>query len=188
MRAVRPALALAALLAPAFAAVALHAAPADSFEVPPEAVASEAPKRMKGLWLLETLPLERAGSAPQYHLCIAAGSDDPLAFPGSELSNCREVRWARHRLQRYYSARCDLAGSTTTVSGRFVGDFEYNYQGELLLSRGSAAPVRIELGGRRLGPCKGGLPEGKFLVQGRDGIGNLNIGGLDAGNSTTPAR
>lgn len=176
MRPARPALALAAVLAPAFAAATLHAAPATSFTAPPDAVATTAPQRLQGLWLLDTAPLERAGGAPQYHMCIAAGGDDPLVFPGSELSNCREQRWVRSRRHLYYSASCELAGAATAVSGRFIGDFQYNYQGELLLSQASAPPLRIELDGRRLGPCKSGLPVGKFLIQGRDGIGNLNIG------------
>jgi len=36
--------------------------------------------------------------------------------------------------------------------------------------------AKMEIDGRRLAPCRADLPEGKFLVKGQDGVGNLNLG------------
>lgn len=159
-----------------------HTAPA-AFSIPADARSIEAPKRLQGLWAMETAPTERAGGAPEFHQCIATGSDDVLAFPGNELSNCREAQWLKDRHYSYYRASCERAGARTTVLGRFAGDFEYNYQGELVVDADSAAPQRIELAGRRLAPCRGNIPVGKFLIEGRDGVRNLNTG-----EAITPAR
>lgn len=41
---------------------------------------------------------------------------------------------------------------------------------------GAAEVTRMEIDGRRLAPCRGGLPEGRFLIKGQDGVGNLNLG------------
>lgn len=158
--------ALGALSAPAAAAV----------DIPAEASAAAAPQRLSGLWLMDIAPAERADGVSAYHMCIGGNGDEVLAFPGSALSNCSDAHWLKTRHYLYYRASCDAPGGRTAVSARFSGDFQYNYQGELYLNQGSAAPVRIELDGRRLGPCKGGLPTGKFLIEGRDGVGRINVG------------
>ena len=35
--------------------------------------------------------------------------------------------------------------------------------------------TKTEIDGRRLSPCRSDLPEGKFLIKGQDGVGNLNL-------------
>ena len=142
---------------------------------------AEAPVRMPGLWLMNTAPAGDAAKTASFHVCIGKiASDDVIAHPDSALRNCREQRWSKDAYYTYYQATCDAKGSTATVEGRFAGDFKYNFQGELSTTFSppldGVAIAKAEIDGRRLAPCRGDLPEGKFLIKGQDGVGNLNIG------------
>ncbi|MHB1375359.1 MAG: DUF3617 domain-containing protein [Thauera sp.] len=166
MRALLPLLLLSAVASPLAHATS---APAD------------APVRMPGLWLMNTMPASEAGKVSSFHICVGkVAQDDVLGHPGSTLSNCRDQRWSKDAFYTYYQAVCDGSGSTATVEGKFAGDFKYNFQGEITTTFsppvGGVAMARSEIDGRRLAPCPGGLPENKFLIQGQDGIGNLNLG------------
>ena len=78
-----------------------------------------------------------------------------------------------------YRAVCDAKGSTATVEGKFGGDFQYNFQGELSTSYTPAlngvTTEHTEIEGRRLAPCRGDQPVGTFLIKGQNGVGNLNL-------------
>lgn len=139
----------------------------------------EAPQRMSGLWLMKEQGAQAAG-AISYHVCVGTGADDVLQRPGKEFAGCRDQAWSRDAHYTYFSAVCDAAGGTATLRGRFGGDFKYNFQGELsatpVPAREGSGATRIELEGRRLGPCRPDQPVGKLLIQGQDGVGNLNLG------------
>lgn len=139
----------------------------------------EAPQRMPGLWLMQATAATPAGST-SYHVCVGAGADDVLRRPGSELANCREQAWTKDAHYTYFSAVCEAGSSTASVKGRFGGDFKYNFQGELTTTyapaRDGVSAATIELEGRRLGPCRADQPVGKLLLQGQEGVGNLNLG------------
>jgi hypothetical protein len=140
----------------------------------------EAPIRMPGLWLMNTIPGGDAARTASFHICIGKiTSDDVLAHPGSTLGNCRDQQWSKDAYYTYYRATCDVKGSTATVEGRFGGDFKYNFQGEVTTTYSppidGVAVTKTEIDGRRLSPCRGDLPEGKFLIKGQDGISNLNV-------------
>ncbi len=142
--------------------------------------AIDPPQRMPGLWMINTAPAESAASVPGFHLCIGSGEDDVLLRPGNPFAHCSEQRWTRDAYYTYYSASCTADGRSSRVEGRFGGDFMYNFQGELTVTpepatAGSSA-TRLAIDGRRLGPCKAGQAPGKFLIRGRDGVGNLNVG------------
>jgi len=164
------------LLTPFLAATA-HASP----------MPTEAPIRMAGLWLMNASPAGAAAQTSSFHICIGAPArDDVLAHPGSALKNCRDERWSKDEHYTYYQASCEAKGGSAAVEARFAGDFKYNFQGEVTTTvasqAGAAEVTRMEIDGRRLAPCRGGLPEGRFLIQGQDGVGNLNLG-----ESTPPA-
>lgn len=140
----------------------------------------EAPIRMPGLWLMNTIPGGDAARTASFHICIGKiTSDDVLAHPGSVLGTCRDQQWSKDAYYTYYRASCEVKGRTAMVEGRFAGDFKYNFQGEFTTTYSppvdGVAVTRIEIDGRRLSPCRGDLPEGKFLIKGQDGVGNLNL-------------
>lgn len=142
---------------------------------------ADAPIRMPGLWLMNTGPGGNAANTASFHMCIGkVASDDVLAHPDSTLSNCRDQQWSKDAYYTYYRAVCDAKGSTATVEARFTGDFKYNFHGEVATTYAPAVDgvtqAKAEIDGRRLAPCRGGLPEGKFLIKGKDGVGNLNLG------------
>lgn len=137
--------------------------------------------RMPGLWLMSTNTAGATAQPSSFHVCIGSRArDEVLAHPGSILANCSDERWSKDEHYTYYWASCDAKGERATVEAKFAGDFKYNFQGEFTIT--FSAPVdgvrliRAEIDGRRLAPCRGGLPEGKFLIKGQDGVGNLNLG------------
>ena len=141
----------------------------------------DSPTRMSGLWLMNTTSVGAAPQGSSFHVCICSPArDDVLAHPGSVLANCREERWSKDEHYSYYQAVCDAKGGSAAVDGKFFGDFKYNFQGELTTTFSSpddgVKVSKLEIDGRRLAPCKGDLPEGKFLIKGQDGVGNLNLG------------
>lgn len=145
------------------------------------------PQRLPGLWLMSTAPAGHTANASTFHICVGKADGDVLDHPGNPLGNCRDQAWSKDNFQRYYRATCDAKGSTATIEAKVAGDLQYNFQGEL--STRFSPPldgvevVRTEILGRRLGPCRGGVPEGKILIKGQDGIGNLNLGEAGKGPS-----
>lgn len=139
------------------------------------------PIRLSGLWLMNTTHVGAAPQTSSFHVCVGSPvRDDVLAHPGSVLANCREERWSKDEHYSYYQAVCDAKGGSAAVDGKFFGDFKYNFQGELTTtfsSPGDGVKVsKMDIDGRRLAPCRGDLPEGKFLIKGEEGVGNLNLG------------
>lgn len=145
--------------------------------------AVEPPQRLPGLWLMSVAPAGQTGKASTFHICVGKTDGDVLNRPGNPLGNCRDQAWSKDRFHRYYRATCDAKGSAATVEAKLAGDLQYNFQGELKTRYSppldGVEVAHIELLGRRLGPCRGDLPEGRILIQGQDGIGNLNVGELD---------
>lgn len=141
---------------------------------------TEAPQRMPGLWLVNHGPTGERAKASSFHICVGKqDGDDVLATPGNALGNCRDQAWSKEGAYMYYRAVCDAKGSTATVEGRFAGDFQYNFQGELSTSYAPAlngvSTERTEIDGRRLAPCRSDQPVGTFLIKGQNGVGNLNL-------------
>ncbi len=158
-----------ALVAPLFSAAAL-AAPTPT----------DPPQRLPGLWAIDTTPASEAAGVQSFHLCIGTSDRDVLRRPGHDSRDCRSESWSKDEHYRYYSAECTVKGSSARIEGRFTGDFQYNYHGELTTTYApaldGATEVRMEVAGRRLAPCKPEHPVGKLLIQGQDGVGNLNVG------------
>jgi hypothetical protein len=139
------------------------------------------PTRMSGLWLMNTAAAKAAVQTSSFHICVGSPArDDVLAHPGSVLANCRDERWSKDEHYSYYQAVCDAKGGPAVVEGKFFGDFKYNFQGEFTATFSSPVDgmkvAKTEIDGRRLAPCKSDMPEGKFLIKGQDGVGNLNLG------------
>ena len=155
----------------ATAALTAHAAPTPA----------QPPARLPGLWLMNTGPAGEAAKVSSFHLCVGKqGGDDVLAYPGSPLANCREQQWSKDAHYTYYRAVCDARGSSAQVEARFAGDFQYNFHGEITTTYSPALEgqtvAKREIDGRRLSPCRADTPEGKFLIKGQEGVGNLNLG------------
>lgn len=137
----------------------------------------DAPQRMHGLWLINHGPAGEAAKTGSFHICIAKeGRDDVLATPANTGADCREQTWSKEGPYFRYRAQCDTQDGTATIEGKFSGDFQYNFQGELSTTRaGGTAAARSEIDGRRLGPCRSDQAVGKFLIKGQNGVGNLNL-------------
>ncbi|ENO89940.1 hypothetical protein C666_03605 [Thauera linaloolentis 47Lol = DSM 12138] len=133
---------------------------------------------MHGLWLVNHGPAGEAAKTEGFHICITGKvRDDALATPANAGTNCRDQAWSKDDLYIYYRAQCDTQDGIATIEGKFSGDFQYNFQGELSTSAagGRATAARTEINGRRLGPCRSDQTTGKFLIKGQDGVGNLNL-------------
>ena len=144
------------------------------------------PQRLPGLWLMSTAPAGQAAQPSTFHICVGKTDTDVLNHPGNLLANCRDQAWSRDDHYRYYRATCDAKGSIATIEARIAGDLQYNYQGELTTRYSppldGSDQARAEILGRRLGPCRG-VPEGRILIKGQDGIGNLNLGETSKGSA-----
>lgn len=158
-----------ALVATLFSAAAL-AAPTPT----------DPPQRLAGLWVIDTAPASEAAGVASFHLCIGATDKDILRRPGHDSRDCSAESWSKDAHYRYYTAECTVKGSTAKVEGRFSGDFQYNYHGELTTTYSPAldgvTEAKMEVTARRLAPCKAEHPVGKIMIQGQDGVGNLNVG------------
>lgn len=126
------------------------------------------PQRMHGLWQINVL---EAGGERSFHLCAGAG-DDVLAHLDAAATQCEPAQWRRDGAYVHMADRCSGAQGGYERSGRFSGDFQYNFQGELQVA--GTAPRTLVVDGRRLAPCKA-LKAGEMRPQGSPG-GNLNLG------------
>jgi len=139
----------------------------------------QAPQRMPGLWMMNTTVTGIPDVVRNYHICVAQDADDSLAHPNIPVTSCGEQTWQRDRHFTYLDATCVLESGAVTLTGKFGGDFQYNFQGELTLTYDPPVDgvdvVTVSYEGRRLAPCKDHLERGVFLIQGENGIGNLNL-------------
>lgn len=140
----------------------------------------DAPARLPGLWLINTAPATEAAGVASFHVCLGSTPAPILRRPGHEEPACSGESWSKDAHYRYYRAECTVRGSQARIEARFTGDFEYNYHGELTATYSPPLDgvelARFEMDGRRLAPCKAEHPVGKMLIQGKDGVGNLNLG------------
>ncbi|NMG04833.1 DUF3617 domain-containing protein [Azoarcus taiwanensis] len=138
-----------------------------------------APLRMPGLWLLSTQITGASERAPDYHYCVVADEDAPLLNPVVDLGSCEQVQWRGDWLRRTVEASCTDTEGSLRLEGRFEGDFQYSYQGVVTLhyepARQGVETLRLNYEGRRVAPCKEHIPRGVFLIEGVDGVGNLNL-------------
>lgn len=147
--------------------------------VPAAAESIPAPLRMPGLWLMSTQMSDTEQRAPDYHFCVEPDTDAPLLNPEVDLTSCQDVRWQGSWLLRTVEANCPDEEGMVRLEGRFEGDFQYSYQGMVTLhyepARHGVDALRLSYEGRRVAPCKDHIPRGRFLVQGAEGVGNLNL-------------
>jgi hypothetical protein len=138
----------------------------------PLSATADAPQRMHGLW--EISVAEAGAPTRSFHICVGAG-DEMFAQVDPQAGDCSPASWGRDAHYRYVAQNCSGPGGEIVRSGRFAGDFQYNYQGELRQRVVGADTDRtLEIEGRRLAPCKR-LKPGEFVVKGHNGV-NLNLG------------
>jgi hypothetical protein len=137
------------------------------------------PLRMPGLWQMTAVVSGIPDTVRNFHFCVVPDADQPLAHPSVSVPDCPEQSWRQDRLTKNLTASCADDSGTVAMRGVFGGDFQYNFQGDLTLQydppRDGLSEVTISYEGRRLAPCKDTLKRGVFLIQGQDGIGNLNL-------------
>lgn len=137
------------------------------------------PLRMPGLWQMTAVVSGVPDTVRNFHFCVEPDADQPLAHPSVSVPDCPEQNWRQDRLTKHLSASCADDSGMVTMRGVFGGDFQYNFQGDLTLQydppRDGVSEVAISYEGRRLAPCKDTLKRGVFLIQGQDGVGNLNL-------------
>ena len=133
---------------------------------------ADAPQRMHGLW--EVSVAEAGVPARSFHICVGA-DDQVFAQVDPAAGDCGPATWRREGHYRHVAQSCKGAGGETMRSGRFGGDFQYNYQGELHVRAVGAQGDRVlQVEARRLAPCKN-LEPGEFVAKGQNGV-NLNLG------------
>lgn len=125
----------------------------------------DSPPRMTGLWLLNTSDAHER--APDYYFCVEKGSENPLLNPAVRLEQCDNTEWTGDWMFRNVTAQCRDTLGTFTVQGRFEGDFQYSYQGKLVLQfdppRNGVVTQSLLYEGRRVAPCRQDVQRGVFL-------------------------
>lgn len=120
---------------------------------------ADTPRRQAGLWeIAVTVSGQPAPSIGQY--CIDATGDDLAltAAGGVPQKDCRELRTMPAPDGFAIESVCKLGNSTVTTSGRFQGDLQSAYSGELEAKYSpplyGRREVKSQIQARWLGPCK----------------------------------
>lgn len=132
------------------------------------------PKRKTGLWEMKTSIVEMGGITQTFEMCVGADTDNLLYQKGQTDKNCERQDWKRSGNGVDFSAVCRVEGSTATLNGRFQGDFDSAYSGELLTSYSpplqGIASATMKQEARWTGPCKAGQKPGDVVMKGVSGI------------------
>ena len=136
--------------------------------------AAQAPKRKPGLW---QQTVSGSGMPPQtMGMCVDEKSDDLMASRAKQSQNCEQQAMRREGNAFVVESICRDQGTTVRTRGRFSGDFNTQYAGEL---RSTFEPPmqgmresthKIEA--RWVGPCRPGQKPGDVVME---GVGGMNV-------------
>jgi hypothetical protein len=136
--------------------------------------AGQAPKRKPGLW---QQTVSGSGMPPQtMSMCIDEKTDDLMASRANQSQNCEQQSLRREGASFVVESVCRSQGSTVRTRGRFSGEFNSRYAGELRstfeppLQGMRESTQNIEA--RWIGPCKPGQKPGDVAME---GMGGMNV-------------
>ena len=125
----------------------------------PTLTLADTPRRQTGLWeIAVTVSGQPAPSVGQY--CIEAAGDDLALTAGSGVpqKDCKKLHTMPAEGGFTVESVCRLGNSTVTSSGRFQGDLQSAYSGELEAKYSpplyGRREVKSQIQARWLGPCK----------------------------------
>ncbi|NMG66837.1 DUF3617 family protein [Azoarcus indigens] len=165
MKRLKPATALAALLATA-ALLPAAAGAADSLH--------NLPKLAPGLWEMKSTIAEMGGLGQSLQICIGEDGGDLAAQAAKASGECSRRDVSRNGSQIVLDAVCPVEGSTATVHATFSGDFNSRFTGDVRSTYSppmhGLASTTMQQEARRLGPCAAGQKPGEVVRQGIHGI------------------
>jgi hypothetical protein len=136
--------------------------------------AGQAPKRKPGLWQQS---VSGSGMPTQtMSMCIDEKTDDLMASGANQRQNCEQQSLRREGTSYVFESVCRSQGTTVRTRGRFTGEFNTRYAGELHstfeppLQGMRESTQNIEA--RWIGPCKPGQKPGDVAME---GMGGMNV-------------
>jgi hypothetical protein len=140
---------------------------------------AQTPQRKPGLWQ-QTISSTGAGMPSQtMSMCTDEKVDDLIAARGSQNQSCEQQSVRRDGKAFVVDSVCRSGKTTVRTHGRFSGDFNTQYTGEL---RSTFEPpmqgmkeMTQKIEARWIGPCKPGQKPGDISM---DGMGGMNMNEL----------
>lgn len=135
----------------------------------------ELPKRKPGLWQIDTkMNAMPAGMGPM-EMCIDEKTDNLVQQSAGDASaQCEKMTAKKEGDAFVVRSVCKMGGSTTTTEGKFTGQFDSNYRGEIHVAYDP--PVHgmdksdMVISAKWLGPCKAGQKPGDMTMPGGAGM------------------
>jgi hypothetical protein len=124
----------------------------------PTLSSAETPRRQAGLWEIAVTVSGQPTPSVGKHCIDAAGDDLALtAGGGVPQKDCKELHTLPGEGGFTLQSICKLGNSTVTTSGRFQGDLQTSYSGELEAKYSpplyGRSEVKSRIQARWLGPC-----------------------------------
>ena len=147
-------------------------------------LAQDPPTRKAGLWQQSMAMVGTPGPVTSVTMCTDERMDRMNMQRSQDAERCTRQSVRRDGDAVVLDSVCMHEGSTVRTKGRFSGDFNSRYSGDLHSTfdpplRGMKE-MRQKVEARWLGPCKPGQKPGDVFV---DGMGGININSMTQGVS-----
>lgn len=168
---------------PTLLALALGIATSGMLVTGDEVSAQTAPKRKPGLWQQNMTSTAAQMPPMSMTMCTDEKADDLLASKATGAQQCSQPTSRREGNAYVFEAVCKDGATTVKARGRFTGDFNSQYSGEIHYTfdppqRGMKEMTQ-KLEARWLSACKPGQKPGDVVV---DGMGGMNINQMMGGD------
>jgi hypothetical protein len=142
----------------------------------PSLSAQDLPKRKPGLWQQSMTTIGAPVPATSMTMCTDERMDRMLVQRSEDAERCTKQSVRRDGNAVLIEAVCTHKGTTVRTKGRFSGDFNSNYSGEMHSTfdppMQGMKEMRQKIEARWLGPCKPGQKPGDTFVE---GMGGMNV-------------
>jgi hypothetical protein len=140
------------------------------------AAAQDMPKRKAGLWQQTMSTIGMSAPPTSMTMCTDERMDQLLVDQSQGADKCKAQSIRREGSALLVEAVCAHQGTTVRTKGRFSGDFNSAYTGDMHSTfdpplRGMKE-MRQKIEARWLGPCKPGQKPGDVFVE---GMGGMNV-------------
>lgn len=138
------------------------------------AIAQDLPKRKPGLWQQNMTTTGGPMPATSMTMCTDERMDQMLVDQSQGQAQCKQQTARREGNAVVIDAVCTHQGTTVRTKGRFSGDFNSSYVGEMHSTfeppKQGIKEMRQKIEARWLGPCKPGQKPGDVFVEGMGGM------------------
>jgi hypothetical protein len=138
--------------------------------------AQDLPKRKPGLWQQRVTTIGAPIPATSMTMCTDERLDKSLVDQSQGQSQCKQQSLRREGSGFALDVICTQQGTTVHTKGRFSGDFNSSYVGELHSTfdppKQGIKEMQQKIEARWIGPCKPGQKPGDVNVE---GMGAMNM-------------